>query len=854
MRVTLVAAALSFAFVLLPVNAQAVMRHYQLDIPRQPLDSALKDFARQTGLQVARFSDRVDGSALVGPVNGDFSADDALKSLLDPQGLRYKMVNERTIVVVKPGEAKATGATAAASSEARQANSQEGAESNSFRERFRLAQTTPEPAQSAASVEATPDSLVLEEVVVTAQKRAENLLEVPVPVTAINAQDLVADNKLRLRDYYSSVPGLSISSNNLADSNLSIRGVTTGGLTNPTVGVTVDDVPFGSTTALGSRTAAPDIDPSDLARIEVLRGPQGTLYGASSLGGLLKYVTVDPSTAALTGRLEADLNSVHNGDNNLGFGFRGGANIPVGDSFAIRVSGFTRRDAGYVDNPSLNASGVNRVHAEGARIAALWKLSDAWYLKLSALYQDTSAAGASYVAYVPALHDLQQSLLGGTGGYNHQIRSLSATIGGTFAGIDVIAISGYNIDTYHGTNDLSGYYGSLADAVYGVGGVTQYQHARTRKFTQEVRLTGKLSDRLDWLVGGFYTHEDTPTNDFYAAVDPVTLASPGAIYDDAYPTTYSEWAAFADLTIHFTPAFDVQFGGRESQNRQRYEETYSGGVFGTTPAYNPPEYTRDHSFTYLVTPRYKLSSNHDLMVYARLASGYRPGGPNPTCVLYPVPCQYAPDKTRNYELGLKGATAQHLLEFDASLYYIDWQAIQLQVAQADGSTYFTNASSARSQGIELSSKLRPTRGLTLAGWIALNDAHLTTALPASSPVIGDSGNRLPFSSRFSGNLSLQYERRLSAHLAAFGGGSLSYVGDREDVFEPAGTSRFHLPGYAQADLHVGIRADEWTVSLFANNIADRRGLLSTGQIGPETWVANYIQPRTVGLSASKTFE
>jgi iron complex outermembrane recepter protein len=109
---------------------------------------------------------------------------------------------------------------------------------------------------------------------------------------------------------------------------------------------------------------------------------------------------------------------------------------------------------------------------------------------------------------------------------------------------------------------------------------------------------------------------------------------------------------------------------------------------------NPPEHTKDHSFTYLLTPRYRFSPN--LMVYARVASGYRPGGPNPTCVLYPVPCQYAPDKTRNYELGLKAQTQEHRLSFDASVYYIDWRNIQLQVAQADTEfTYFTNASKAR---------------------------------------------------------------------------------------------------------------------------------------------------------------
>ena len=255
-----------------------------------------------------------------------------------------------------------------------------------------------------------------------------------------------------------------------------------------------------------------------------------------------------------------------------------------------------------------------------------------------------------------------------------------------------------------------------------------------------------------------------------------------------------------------------------------------------------------------MTPRYKFAGPHNLMAYVRLASGYRPGGPNPTCILFPVPCQYGPDKTQNYELGLKGETADHLFSFDASVYYIDWKNIQIQVAEPNGSTYFTNASSAKSQGIELASRVRPAEGLSIAGWIALNDAQLTTALPPSSPVTGDSGDRLPFASHVSGNVSVEYQHRLKSRFTGLGGGAVTYVGDREDVFEPVATSRFRLGGYAQIDLHLGVQDSDWAVNLFANNVADRRGLLSTGQTGFTTWIANYIQPRTVGVSVSKTFE
>jgi outer membrane cobalamin receptor len=141
----------------------------------------------------------------------------------------------------------------------------------------------------------------LQEVIVTAQKREQRLMDVPIPVTAISAPSLATQSQFRLEDYYSQVPGLSLTPNEFGGvPTIAIRGVTSGDFTNPTVGITVDGIAFGPSTSIGGGFSAPDLDPSDLARIEILRGPQGTLYGASSMGGLVNYVTVDPSPSAST--------------------------------------------------------------------------------------------------------------------------------------------------------------------------------------------------------------------------------------------------------------------------------------------------------------------------------------------------------------------------------------------------------------------------------------------------------------------------------------------------------------------------------------------------------------------------
>jgi len=844
------------------VCAQAQVR---LDLPSQPLAQALTSLGNLANLNIYFDPAVVDGHQAPA-LKANISIDEALTRLLAGSQLKAIRVDENTVRVVSEATQQraqttrepATGAVynppnnvhLAYVGHASPSDSQTGMHTS----------TTSVSAEDSAATEADgSDRRRLDQVIVTAQKANERLQDVPVPVTALSADSLAEQNQVRLQDYFANVPGLTFSSAGHGDANLAIRGVTTGGLTNPTVGITIDDVPFGSTTALGSRTIAPDIDPSDLTRIEVLRGPQGTLYGASSMGGLLKYVTVDPSTERVSGRVEADVNGVQNGDG-VGYGFRAAVNVPLGDALALRLSGFTRKDPGYINDPSLGVHGVNQADVSGGHLSVLWRPLDTLSVKLSALLQDTAGHGAAYAMPSAGLGTLDQARLPGTGQFNHQIRAYSATISADLGnGMKLVSLTGYSTDRYHGVNDLSllfGGAGGITDILYGVTGANEPQHAATDKFSQEIRLSGSIGKQFDWLVGAFYTHENTPAYDVYNAVDTATASIAAQLLYDTYPTTYKEYAGFADLTVHFTDRFDVQFGGRESHNSQSYTETLIGpfaAFYGfSSPVTNEPVHTSDNAFTYLVTPRLRLSP--DLMVYARFASGYRPGGPNPLCTLYNYSCHYDPDKTNNYELGLKGDFLEHTLSFDGSLYYIDWRDIQLQVADPNsGNTFFTNASHARSQGIELSVQSRPLRGLTVSGWLSLNDAKLTSDMPPNSPVYGVSGDRLPYSARISANLSASYDFPITGDLLGFVQGTSMYIGDRKEIFAPAQGARLSLPGYVQENLSAGIRDDGWNVSVFVNNLSDQRGLISRPLIGFTETAALYIQPRTVGLTIVRSF-
>src|SRR5581483_359262 len=160
---------------------------------------------------------------------------------------------------------------------------------------------------------------------------------------------------------------------------------------------------------------------------------------------------------------------------------------------------------------------------------------------------------------------------------------------------------------------------------------------------------------------------------------------------------------------------------------------------------------------------------------------------------------------------------------------------------------------ARSRGAEIAVQLRPVTGLRLAASLALGNAARQSELPGNSTASGRSGDRLPFSTRFSGNFAVDEELSLATGFSGFFGADVSYVGNRRDIFAPTEESRLELPGYALIGLHAGVRYETWTVNLFLNNLADKRGVLSKPEIGFTMYAVNYIQPRTAGLSISRSF-
>jgi len=734
---------------------------------------------------------------------------------------------------------------------------------------------------STADQENSSQGAALEEIIVTAQKRSERLLEVPVPVTAITAETLAERNQVQLEDYFRQVPGLDLTDNGGGAKSITLRGVTTGGLTNPTFAVAIDGIPYGSSSALGyGDRLVPDLDPSNLARVEVLRGPQGTLYGASSLGGMLQYVTKDPSLAEMGGRAAVDFNSVEDGD--YGHGASASISVPIiQDALGISVSGFKRKDAGFIDDPARNRSDVDGADVKGGLLAALWKPSDRFSLKLSALAQDGSTDAASSVdanfRFQPTAGDLTQLRPPGTGWSDHKVRFFTAVANADLGSLELTSLSGYGIsESGNALYFPSPLWGGLAEGFFGVSGTKLVTHMETKKFSQELRVASARGERIEWMLGAFYTREKSAAIQSMDAFEEASGARAGSLIIFDFPTRFDEYAAFGNLTVNFTDQFDVQFGARQSRNEQTYTETDTGPavplLFGLSSEefVAPTQRVTDDAFTYLVTPRFRFSP--DLMAYARLASGYRAGGNNPLAPLFGLPPTFEPDTTVNYELGLKGSLLARTLTFDASAYYIDWSDVQLEQRDpASSIAFFSNGGKARSQGVELALQANPLRGLNVGLTMAYSDAVLKKDIPEASG-IGRAGDRLPSSARVSASLSVDQDFPIADRSSGFVGVSIAYSGERVGPFatrlappegSPPGTVgepgiRNRYPAYTTVDLRAGLKYDAWTFGVFTRNVGNVRGLLSGGpRTGEASVTADYnytvIRPRTYGVSVSAAF-
>mgnify|MGYP001556625446 CR=1 FL=1 len=357
------------------------------------------------------------------------------------------------------------------------------------------------------------DATTLGTVVVTATRRSETLQKVPMAVSVVTYQDIQRKHLQDFADYAADVPGFNVVSSQPGITELSIRGVASGsGQPSASVGVYIDDTPFGSSSVFaGGAALTPDIDPADLDRLEVLNGPQGTLYGAGALGGVVRFITIAPDTQDFSGRVQVGGSSVSGGG--TGFDVHGMVNLPlVKDKLAIRANVYDTTTPGFIDDAGLGKKDVNESRVKGGRASLLWTPTDTTSLRVTAMAQNLSSDGAPSVALDPATlkpvyGDLQQRAAAGSGLFAAQYRLYNATFNTDFGWAKLMSSSSYSTLDSSSSQDVTSLLFLGPQANGQPYGTLEQQPVLQTKATQEFRLTSPTSETVEWLAGAFFTHE-----------------------------------------------------------------------------------------------------------------------------------------------------------------------------------------------------------------------------------------------------------------------------------------------------------------------------------------------------------
>jgi outer membrane receptor protein involved in Fe transport len=693
-----------------------------------------------------------------------------------------------------------------------------------------------------------------------------------------------------------------------------MRGVASGGDGNhsgpqPSVGMYLDEQPI--TTIQGSL----DINIYDVARIEALAGPQGTLYGASSEAGTVRIITNKPDPTGFTSGYSAELNAIDGGG--IGHVIEGFVNAPLSPSTAVRLVGWQKRDAGYVDNVHgtrlFPTSGVtmdnaalvddnyNWANTVGARAALKIDLNDSWSITPTIMGQRQKANGSA--AYEPAIGDLalhhyfpERS--------DDRWTQASLTIQGQIGNFDLSYTYSHLRRDVDSDADYSDYF--WYDSVYGqyfyddAGTLipsAQRIHAKDgyTKTSNELRLTSPKDNRWRFVTGLFWQQQGHNIFQNYVIDDLATSLSvtgwPQTVWLTAQQRTDKDEAAYGELSFDITPTLTATAGGRWFRTNNSlvgfygYGSGFSGSTgeaacFSTDPFHGAPCTNLDkstHESGSLGRFNLTWQASDTKMLYATWSEGFRPGGNNRRGGL-----PYTSDLLTNYEAGWKTSWADNRVSWNGAVFQEDWKDFQFSYLGANGLTEIRNAGQARIRGLETDLRWAATYNLAITGGAAFYDSKLTqdycgalspitgetiTNCPAGSTVDGVSfpdgpqapeGTRLPVTARFKGNLTARYTFDLWGG-EAFGQAAVIHQGSRRvDLRVAQNDTIGDLKAYTLADLSVGFRKDNWSVDVFLKNAFNNRAQLARfteckiETCGQEPYTV-VTQPRTIGVRFSQDF-
>jgi len=794
---------------------------YVFAIPQEPLSTALREYCRITQRQIL-FTEEMAQGRTSPALNGRISADDAIKALLSGSGLTVETTPAGVLVLQK--------------------------------------ETRPSVPPASTSA-AEPGADQVQQVVVTANKRSQRLQDVPASITAETGATLEHRGATQLADIVQTTPGLSNSgSGGGNETDLTIRGVTTGGLglKQATVALLFDDIPldpaFFSQSATNLRTV-------DIERVEVLRGPQGTLFGSGSLSGAVRFITNKP-----------DLRNFSASGEVTGSGTEGGApsasgnvvvNAPlISGKLGMRAVGYNFDEGGWVDNIQTNQNNVNGNRTKGGRLEFEARPVDDLSISLMGAYEDShDLAGGESLYATPAGYSSDHQVTNQHKSTDVDVVSKLVNLGAHY---DLSGVSLFSSSTYIRREtqilDDDWFYNDALGLPSGPAPAST--HNAQDIYTQELRASSRGSGPLKWTVGAFYLNAQINGGQLISSPSLQALAGTDEIGDIQSHGAQIESSLFGEATYTLADKWDLTAGLRASHTTLKSGTSSSGplltGDVDPTDVVDFATVQHDKS----VDPRFSLAyrANPDLTLYATVSKGHRVGGPNITAGLGgpDIPRSYEPDSLWNYEAGAKSRLFDGRLQLSGDVYYIDWSHIQAALT-LNNIGYTGNAGSAQVYGLELEAVGKPSPWLDVGGSVSFSHGELTQDVPNLTRVTGavgvKSGEQLPGAPETKVSLFSQVNFSILDH-TTYVRVADNYIGAEYTDFGKQGT---RFGDYNTVDLRAGIFLDPVELVFFADNLTNSQGAFSASDqstIGPlvtGNQQAYRVRPLTLGVTLRADF-
>ena len=706
-------------------------------------------------------------------------------------------------------------------------------------------------AQSAAAATDTDAT----DIVVTATKRNESTRDIPGSVSAVTEQDLQRLNAQSLSDYITRVPGVVFNDYQPGVSEVVIRGVastTYHEANQATTGYYINQIPL---VEPGFPLVIPDIDSFDVKQVEVLRGPQGTLFGSSSLGGAINYVVNEADPSAIDAGAEGILSSTRR-SGEASYAAKAMINLPIiADKLAVRLVGLQRYDAGYLNNTGTGEKGSNDLRVRGLRGSIVFTPTETTKIAALGLYQEYDLDDQTYVQFgadpYAKTYDRNTNV---DEFQNTEIQLYSLRLDQELGFANLTAIGSHTIkkanlafdDSIFGGNDPRTDTPQLSSSV-----------GRSKTDYGELRLASSGTGPFTWLIGGNYTKLRSDSTDgafvegigAYIDANPASFGgqsgsvlAPGDLLRRTIGTSrVREIAAFGELSYTLAEVLTLTVGGRLFEYKSRPRLQFLPNAALIAPFDYAPGTRKESGFVPKVSLSYK--PNNRLTVYGLYSEGFRIGGINTYAVATGVPLEFASDSTQNYEVGAKFDLVPGAMSFDIAAFHIKWNDIQSRLfTPVDFNAYTVNGGGAKIDGIEMSLVFRPSRNLTYTANVTYNDARLSGLLPDSSAPGGGyaAGTRLPGASEWILANQLDFELRDSP-LRPRIGIAHRYLSKAPVAFG----ATLEKGDYSLIDLNAAIRvADGIEAGVFAKNLFDKYGILNA----PFSFAGSVTRPRTIGAS------